>query len=87
MKSRVVSVADPGVEIMTTGIFSVSGRDKSKIRDRQLKAIEELEFLLTNAMGFQIDAQGLDLMKQMLKVDGTQRISPPDALKHPFLKL
>jgi len=42
--------------------------------------------LFENAMGIpELDLNGRDLLKKMLKLDGSKRISPLDALNHPFL--
>jgi len=35
MKCKVASQKDPSLEIITTGVFSASCRDKIKIRDKQ----------------------------------------------------
>jgi len=51
MKSRVQCLYDSNLEIITTGIFSVPLRDKAKIKERQIKSIENLDYLLDNAMG------------------------------------
>jgi len=80
MKCRVSSVVNSNVEILTTGIFSVNLRDKAKIKEKQIKSIENIDFLLNNAMGIRLDKNGTDLMKKMLQIDGTKRISPLDSL-------
>jgi len=43
MKCKVQSVKYSDVEILTTGIFSVNMRDKSKIAEKQIKSIENIE--------------------------------------------
>lgn len=86
MQCRVTSVLKPDLEIITTGIFSVNCRDKAKIKAKQLKVIENLDFLLENAMGFSnLGKDGENLLKHMLKIDSRERISPQDALRHKFL--
>jgi len=82
MKSKVQSQINKGEEIVATGIFSVPCREKAKIRQQQIKAIENLDSLLPNAMGIDCDANLRDLIKKMLMVDGCKRISPIDALNH-----
>eukprot|EP00801_Mesodinium_rubrum_P002997 Mrub_02997.p1 GENE.Mrub_02997~~Mrub_02997.p1 ORF type:complete len:481 (-),score=95.90 Mrub_02997:116-1558(-) len=84
MKSRVLSQINRGEEIIATGIFSVPCREKAKIRQLQLKAVDNLDGLLQNAMGVSVDANLRDLLSKMLKVDGCKRISPIDALKHHY---
>lgn len=86
MKSKVQSQINKGEEIVATGIFSVPCREKAKIRQQQLKAIENLDSLLHNAMGIDCDANFRDLIKKMLMVDGCKRISPIDALNHQQFK-
>jgi len=43
MKCKVQCIYDSNLEIITTGIFSVPLRDKAKIKERQLKSIENLD--------------------------------------------
>jgi len=86
MKCKVQSVKHSDVEILTTGIFSVNMRDKSKIAEKQIKSIENIEYLFDNAMGISnLCKEGKDLIKQMLNLNPHNRISPYEALNHPFL--
>jgi len=80
----VQSQITPGQEIIATGIFCAPVRDKAKIRQLQIKAVEHLDILLTNAMGIQSDANLRDLISKMMRIDGCKRISPIEALKHQY---
>jgi len=73
--------------IKTVGVFSVPMRDKAKICDRQVTCIRQIEKAFVNSMTItKRDPQLEDLIKKMLNLDSTQRISPIDALNHPYLK-
>lgn len=84
MKSRVQSQINPGEEIIATGVFSAPCREKIKIRQLQMRAVENLDALMENAMGMACDHNMRDLLKKMLMIDGCKRISPIEALKHPW---
>jgi len=85
MQCHVTSVCDPRVEIKTTGIFSANLRDKFKIKERQVHCINNLDLLLENSMGVSnLGDYGKDLLKKMIVEEGSKRISPYDALTHPF---
>jgi len=43
MKCKVPSLKDPTLEIITTGVFAANYRDKAKIREKQIKCIENIE--------------------------------------------
>lgn len=73
------------------GLFAVPGRDPEKILLRQADAVchKGLAAVLRNGAGVPLDAdggQGLDLLEQMMSWDPMARISPYDALAHPWLK-
>lgn len=82
MRSRVQSQISPGEEIVATGVFSAPCREKNKIRQLQLRAVENLDALFDNAMGIACDTNMRDLLRKMLQVDGCKRISPIQALQH-----
>ncbi|CAK9051651.1 unnamed protein product [Durusdinium trenchii] len=73
------------------GLFAVPGRDPEKILLRQADAVchKGLAQVLRNAAGVPLDGggtkSGLDLLEQMMAWDPMARISPYDALAHPWL--
>jgi len=70
----------------TTGLFAVNGRDPEKIRQKQYEVTQKLSRVVANAPGMRMDdPDGLDLLKRMLAWDPTQRISPEQAMEHPYL--
>jgi dual specificity tyrosine-phosphorylation-regulated kinase 2/3/4 len=70
----------------TTGLFAVNGRDPEKIRQKQYDVVQKLTRVVANAPGMcMTDPDGLDLLKRMLAWNPTQRISPEQAMEHPYL--
>eukprot|EP00929_Paragymnodinium_shiwhaense_P084288 TRINITY_DN45053_c0_g1_i1.p1 TRINITY_DN45053_c0_g1~~TRINITY_DN45053_c0_g1_i1.p1 ORF type:complete len:806 (-),score=146.60 TRINITY_DN45053_c0_g1_i1:35-2452(-) len=69
-----------------TGLFAVPGRDAEKIMAKQSEALRQkgLHHTVRNAAGVHLGATGLDLLSQMLAWDPMDRISPKDALDHPW---
>lgn len=87
-KCRVAS--DQRTNAAGLGLFAVPGRDPEKILLRQADAVchKGLAAVLRNAPGVPLDVdggQGLDLLEQMMSWDPMTRISPYDALMHPWL--
>jgi p38 MAP kinase len=70
-----------------TGLFAVPGRDHERILQRQQEIVMDggLRRVLRDPPGMALDADGLDLLEAMLTWDPDQRISPAEALAHPFL--
>jgi serine/threonine protein kinase len=74
-----------------TGLFAVPGRDPEKIISKQLDALRNkgLANVLRNAQGVPInnidEGSGLELLSFMLAWDPLERISPHEALEHPWL--
>jgi len=74
-----------------TGLFAVPGRDPEKIISKQSDALRQrgLQNVLRNAQGIPInssdDGSGLDLLSLMLNWEPNERISPHEALEHPYL--
>jgi len=70
------------------GLFAVPGRDPEKIITKQTDALRQrgLPNVLRNAQGVPIDASGLELLSLMLSWDPLDRISPSEALEHPWLQ-
>jgi serine/threonine protein kinase len=69
-----------------TGLFAVPGRDPEKIMLKQQDALCQrgLHNVLRNAAGVPLDGNGRDLLAAMLAWDPLDRISPHEALRHPW---
>mmetsp|Transcript_3891 Transcript_3891/g.9067 ORF Transcript_3891/g.9067 Transcript_3891/m.9067 type:complete len:430 (-) Transcript_3891:71-1360(-) len=82
-----VLAADGVKDHATQGLFAVPGRDPERIRQRQRDVTMEgaLRRTLKDAPGIQLDEDGLDLLAGMLDWDPECRISPEEALAHPYL--
>mmetsp|Transcript_106297 Transcript_106297/g.184774 ORF Transcript_106297/g.184774 Transcript_106297/m.184774 type:complete len:638 (+) Transcript_106297:135-2048(+) len=74
-----------------TGLFAVPGRDPDKIIQKQVDALRQrgLNSVLRHAQGVPINnggaGSGLELLSLMLAWDPADRISPLEALAHPWL--
>eukprot|EP00403_Amphidinium_massartii_P024733 CAMPEP_0178406188 /NCGR_PEP_ID=MMETSP0689_2-20121128/18785_1 /TAXON_ID=160604 /ORGANISM="Amphidinium massartii, Strain CS-259" /LENGTH=408 /DNA_ID=CAMNT_0020027225 /DNA_START=43 /DNA_END=1269 /DNA_ORIENTATION=+ len=70
------------------GIFAVAGRDHERILQRQQEVISDAGFWnsLPDAPGVPIDEAGIDLLQSMLQWNPEARISPAEALEHPYLR-
>ena len=73
--------------IFKTGLFGVKGRDTSKIYSKQCEVVKNLKKLLNECIIDDVEQRNLfgDLLGKMLSIDLTKRISPKEALNHPFL--
>jgi len=80
---------DQRVNSAATGLFAVPGRDPEKIIGKQVDALRNrgLPNVLRNAQGVPLDEDGLDLLSLMLNWDPSERISPQEALEHPWLQI
>lgn len=69
LKSRVPT--SEGRNIFVTGLFSCTGRDNLKIRDKQLKVIKTLPKVLSSGAGVHIahDRAAVNLLCRMLAWD------------------
>jgi dual specificity tyrosine-phosphorylation-regulated kinase 2/3/4 len=69
------------------GLFSVPGRDPEKIVVKQTDAIlnRGLRKVLRDPPGVPLDDAGMDLLERMLCWTPADRISPAEALSHPWL--
>lgn len=81
---------DQRVNSAATGLFAVPGRDPDKIITKQMDALRTrgLPKVLHNAQGIPINddgGNGLELLSLMLAWDPIDRISPQEALEHPWL--
>lgn len=76
-----------GKDRTMTGILAVQGRDHDKIRQRQEELVMDggLHRVLQDAPGVPLSAAGQDLLQKMLAWDPRARISPAEALAHPYL--
>ena len=70
-----------------TGLFAVPGRVPEKILQKQQDLVQQggLFRALRDAPGLRLDEDGVDLLAGMLTWDPQQRISPEEALSHPYL--
>jgi len=70
------------------GLFAVPGRDPEKILQKQVEALvqRDLQQTLRGAGGVQLDHLGENFLASMLAWEPEDRISPRDALCHPFLQ-
>lgn len=68
------------------GLFAVPGRDHDRIVQRQQEILGGgLRRALRDTPGIPLDTNGFALLETMLQWDPEARISPADALNHPFL--
>merc|ERR1719409_529508 len=70
-----------------TGLFAVPGRDPEKIRAKQADALRQrgLQKVLRDPAGVVLDDDGLDFLANMLAWNPMDRMSPREALDHPWL--
>jgi len=70
------------------GLFAVPGRDPAKILSRQSEALRQrgLDEVLREAKGVPLDRNGLDLLSGMLAWNPDERVSPQQALAHPWCR-
>jgi len=70
------------------GLFGVPGRAPEKILLKQAEALRQkgLDRILERGQGVQLGEDGIDLLASMLTWDPIDRISPREALDHPFLR-
>jgi serine/threonine protein kinase len=68
-----------------TGLLATPGRDPARIIRIQYNMCGHLEEIIANSPGLELDGDGIDLMESMLRIDPKERISPTEALNHPYL--
>jgi serine/threonine protein kinase len=84
--SYTARVGDSQKSSTANGLFAVNGRDPDKIRQKQYDVITKLPRVVANAQGMPLsDPAGLDLLRSMLAWNPEERISPEQAMEHPFL--
>mmetsp|Transcript_58174 Transcript_58174/g.127543 ORF Transcript_58174/g.127543 Transcript_58174/m.127543 type:complete len:549 (+) Transcript_58174:103-1749(+) len=83
-KSRIV---EDDRSYVTTGIFAAAGRDSEKIVLKQAEVLRRLPKVIEDTPGVPLctDPDGVDLLMGLLAWDPLDRISPEEALHHPFL--
>lgn len=71
-----------------TGLFAVPGRDPEKITQKQSEALRQkgVARVLQGAAGVPLGSSGPEFLSQMLAWDPMDRISPEEALNHPWLR-
>jgi len=85
-KCRVRSI-DGARDHSLMGLFAVPGRDAERIlvKQQEITTDEGLRKALRDAPGVPLDEDGLDLLQGLLEWDPAHRISPAEALNHPYL--
>eukprot|EP00929_Paragymnodinium_shiwhaense_P007733 TRINITY_DN111646_c0_g1_i1.p1 TRINITY_DN111646_c0_g1~~TRINITY_DN111646_c0_g1_i1.p1 ORF type:complete len:427 (-),score=89.63 TRINITY_DN111646_c0_g1_i1:130-1410(-) len=75
-------------DLSLLGLFAMPGRDSEKVllRQQEITSPAALRQLLSNAPGVALDEDGLDLLSAFLEWDAAARISPSEALEHPYLR-
>jgi|EP00942_MAST-04A_sp_MAST-4A-sp1_P007162 dual specificity tyrosine-phosphorylation-regulated kinase 2/3/4 len=73
--------------VFLKGLFAVNGRTPEKIIARQIDVVSNLPSVLKKypELGLSNDPYAMDLLCSMLHLDPKCRISPKDAMNHPFI--
>jgi len=71
--------------IVSYGLFAVKGKEPNRIAQKQRETIKNLKTVLKDYYAFIQDVEVIDLLSKMLRTDPMMRISPQEALNHPFL--
>ena len=74
-------------DVIGMGILGVPGRNNAKIIQRQKTMLKNLETTLRkfDAGKLSRDPNFMDLLRRMLDFNPQKRISPTEALEHPYL--
>eukprot|EP00826_Nyctotherus_ovalis_P015613 TRINITY_DN14459_c0_g1_i1.p1 TRINITY_DN14459_c0_g1~~TRINITY_DN14459_c0_g1_i1.p1 ORF type:complete len:125 (+),score=12.40 TRINITY_DN14459_c0_g1_i1:138-512(+) len=81
MKARIDT---PNGSILSYGLFAVKGKEPHKIAQKQKETIKNLRTVLKNHCSFMQD-EVTDFLERMIRVEAGSRMSPREALSHPFL--
>ena len=82
MKSRAII---NNKSVFSCGLFAVTGKDSRKIIEKQKEVLSDIRQVLKKYSSISLDDEGIDLLNRMLDFNPQTRISPSDALVHPFL--
>lgn len=76
-----------GKNIVNFGIFGVQGRVNAKIVNKQTIALKDLPSCIKkyDSYGYEKDEVLMDFLYSLLDVSPSKRISPTEALAHPFM--
>ena len=87
LKGKITS--SKGKVILGTGVFGVPGRVNSKILQKQLSVMKGLPATLKkfDSYGCERDELMLSLLKGMMDLLPHKRLSPKEALEHPFMQV
>lgn len=79
-----------GKVLFKTGLFGFKGRDGHKINNKQIEVTQNLHKLLSQSLIYSFEKEEKemfeDLLSKMLRADYKNRITPQEALQHPFLR-
>jgi serine/threonine protein kinase len=77
-----------GRSIYGNGIFGASGRGNKKIIAKQIQVVKNLKSVLKkyDSYGLEKNEYLMDLVQRMLDLNPMNRISPEEALRHPFMQ-
>lgn len=74
-----------GKSLISYGVFAVQGKVSGKIVQKQKEVVANLKEVLSRYECFTNDQTAINLLERMLDVNPKTRISPQEALEHPFL--
>ncbi len=80
-----------GYSVYGSGLFAVAGREHSKILQKQYSLLKHgvkqcAPRFFDGLLWMKSSLEAIDLLERMLCADPKARISPGDALSHPFLQ-
>ena len=84
LKSR---VERHGRLVTCRGLLAAQGRDPSAILRLQYGIVKDVKNVIRKISSFDVPSELADLIEKMLKWDPMKRISPSEALQHPFLEV
>lgn len=79
-----------GKSAIGMGLFGFKGRDGKKIHQKQIEVVANLKAIISKSVMnkySEVERERFeDLLSRMLSINYKNRITPLEALKHPFLK-